>query len=140
MDDMKRRALAELEKKSNNLLRGYVLELTSRVKRDTPVDTGRARSNWNVSVAKPDTRTFEAGDERSAYAQQDSKKTAENARTASQINFWRGDVGWLANGLPYILRLEKGYSQTQAPTGMVRINIDGLRPWLTKEAAKAGLR
>lgn len=139
MDDMQRRALAELEKKSNNLLRGYVLELTSRVKRDTPVDTGRARSNWNVSVGKPDTRTFEAGDERSSYAQQDTKKTAENARAVGQVNFWRGDIGWLANGLRYIRLLEQGSSK-QAPSGMVRINIEGMRPWLTKEAAKAGVR
>lgn len=139
MDDMQRRALAELERKSNQLIRGYVLELTSRVKRDTPVDTGRARSNWNVSVGKPDIRTFEAGDERSSYAQQDTKKTAENARAVGQVNFWRGDIGWLANGLRYIRLLEQGSSK-QAPSGMVRINIEGMRPWLTKEAAKAGLR
>lgn len=140
MDEMKRAALAQLEQKANRLMRGYALELTKRIKRDTPVDTGRARSNWNVSVNKPDTTAFDVGDEdRSVYSSHSTRKDAQNSTIADQTNFWRGDVGWIANGLPYILRLERGWSG-QAPNGMVKVNIEGLKAWFAKQAASQGFR
>ena len=141
MDEMKRAALADLEKRANDLMRGYIIELTGRIIDKTPVDTGRARSNWNVSVNKPDTNSFDVGDkDASAYAQHESKKELENARNAGQTNFWRGQVGWIANGLPYVPLLETGTWGVQAPQGMVRVSIEGMRPWLDKEAAKRGFR
>lgn len=136
MDDMKRRALAELERKANRDMRIVALELTGRIKRTTPVDTGRARSNWNVSANKPDTSTFDAGKDPAAYAAHDRSKDAENNATVQQTNFWRGDVGWIANGLPYIVGLEQGNSK-QAPRGMVRVSVEGLRPWIAKVFGRA---
>lgn len=141
MDEMKRAALAQLEQKANRLMRGYALELTARIKRDTPVDTGRARSNWNVSVNKPDTTAFDVGDEDpSVYTRHGARKDSDNARNANQTNFWRGDVGWIANGLPYVPLLETGTWGVQAPNGMVKVNIEGLKPWFAKQAAAQGLR
>lgn len=138
MDDMKRRALAELEKKSNQLIRAFALQLVTKIVEDTPVDTGRARANWNASVGKPDRRKFDVGEDRGAYAQYLAQQSVENTRQINAANFWNGDVGWIANGLPYILRLEQG-SSTQAPAGMVKINIEALRPWLAKQAASMRL-
>lgn len=147
MDEMKRKALAELERKTNNLMRAYLLRLTAQVVVETPVDTGRARSNWNVSVNKPDRRTFQVkgrgvsgAAERAAYETYTNQQKAENTRIGESVNFWDGQVGWLVNGLPYIMRLEKGWSRVKAPNGMVKISIEGLKPWFEKQVVKYGLR
>jgi len=87
-------------------LRGVVLK--------TPVDTGRARGNWNVTFGNPSTRVSENRD-----------KPGDNT-----INKGSGKISrvepfgriYISNNLPYILPLENGWS-TQAPTGMVSTTV-----------------
>jgi len=79
----------------------------------TPVDTGRARSNWNIAIGdNPDLSTKE---EYAYHAAAASKKSV--LTTMSVL-----DRIWITNSLPYIEALENGHSQ-QAPAGMVKLAV-----------------
>ena len=132
--------------KIDALMRGLLLDLTERVVDGTPVDTGRARANWNVSINRPDTKTFSVKDTRTQeqkeakqlvpkYVAKARRNEQRNSSRAERWNAHKGGPAYLANGLPYISRLEQGYS-TQRPQGWVRIAINDLRPQVRKTAAK----
>ena len=78
----------------------------------TPVDTGRARGNWNVSVGHVNTEVRELNfpDQGGAISE-----------GQSALGAWRLGSGtiFIANSLPYILSLENG-SSAKAPSGMVQ--------------------
>ena len=78
----------------------------------TPVDTGRARGNWNVSVGRVDTRVREIN-----FPDQNGALSEGQA----QLQAWRlgGGIIFIANSLPYILPLENG-SSAKAPNGMMQ--------------------
>jgi len=92
-------------------LRKVVFEMFSRIVQRTPVDTGRARGAWAVTMAPAPAWTDTGALDPSAAAS--GVLTALN-------NVKAGGIVWIASGLPYIQRLEYGYSK-QAPSGMVRI-------------------
>jgi hypothetical protein len=96
----------------DKITRAATLELFSGVIKDTPVDTGRARGNWQTTVGTPAAGELERDGAGPALAE-------VNANTPPGA----GQVTLLTNNLPYIETLERG-SSTQAPEGMVRKNID----------------
>lgn len=106
--------------------RNYAFALYSSIVKKTPVDTGRARANWNISVGNVDTST-----------------TKETLKTdlkygESSINSNGDESIFISNNLPYITTLEyggypnppksksgkteNGYSK-QAPEGMVGVTL-----------------
>lgn len=107
--------------------RAIIMKLFSAVILDTPVDTGRARSNWIVSTGKPTRITVEKVD--------DAGAVIEDAQ--AEVEQSSGDVVvYLNNNLPYIVRLENGWSK-QAPEGMVRKNVARIQR-LVDQAIKEG--
>ena len=105
--------------------KNYAFALYSSIVKKTPVDTGRARANWNVSVGSPDLSTTE-----------DTRKTPKLKDKMPDPN---GDESiFISNNLPYITKLEyggypnppkkgsgktvNGYSK-QAPEGMVGVTL-----------------
>lgn len=82
----------------------------------TPVDTGRARGNWVLGVGSVDTSTSATNDPSGAGA---------IGRIAAEVAASRGRVFYVTNSLPYIQRLEDGYSK-QAPAGMVKATLAAL--------------
>jgi hypothetical protein len=120
--------LEKLAKKANVsmdvIVRKSTFDIFSRVVRASPVDTGRFKSNWNVSFGAPD---------RSTTASTATMRSEGEIRKALTLPV--GGVVYLTNSLPYAVRLEYGYSKTQAPQGMVRI---AAREWVAKvrEAAR----
>ena len=103
----------------------YAYALYSSIVRKTPVDTGRARANWNISAGRPDTSVTE------------NTRTSPKPKTA--IPNPEGDESiFISNNLPYIETLEyggypknpkggngktiNGYSK-QAPEGMVGVTL-----------------
>lgn len=82
----------------------------------TPVDTGRARGNWVLGVGTIDSGTSAANDPSGAGA---------IGRIAAEVAASRGRVFYVTNSLPYIQRLEDGYSK-QAPAGMVKATLAAL--------------
>tara|TARA_R110000787_G_scaffold6179_10_gene21989 strand:+ start:229 stop:633 length:405 start_codon:yes stop_codon:yes gene_type:complete len=100
--------------KMDQIVRKVALELFTRIIYKTPVDTGRARANWQVSIGTPAAGTVEIDDK--------SGNATVSQATAKSAGFKAGDTIYLANNLPYIRRLEEGYSQ-QAPAGMVALTV-----------------
>lgn len=96
-------------------VRYICLDLLKGVVLGTPVDTGRARGNWQASVNTPRTGQLETTDANGGA-------TISAGETA--VNGAAGNVFYLTNNLPYIHRLEfEGWSD-QAPSGWVRTAVE----------------
>ena len=101
----------------------YAFALYSSIVKKTPVDTGRARGNWQVTVGAPASDEVET-----------TRKTPKGREIIPEPN---GDESiFITNNLPYITKLEyggyttkgetektiNGYSK-QAPEGMVGVTL-----------------
>lgn len=89
------------------------IDMSSRIVLRTPVDTGRARANWSLTFDRPMDGTTTSTDK--------TGQSTGSANTAKAMTWKSGDV-WIANNLPYIQRLEYGWSD-QAPGGFVRVTV-----------------
>jgi hypothetical protein len=113
-EDQIRAWQVKTERKLNEVPRKVVFEMFRKIVLKTPVDEGRARSNWQPSIGSPATGTIDTLDKggNATIAKAKAILAAANA----------GDTIYLSNNLPYIRRLEEGYSQ-QAPAGMVALTV-----------------
>lgn len=83
----------------------------------SPVDTGRFRANWQFGVGNINAATTDATDKAGMPTL---------SRLQSEIGVAPiGGIFFISNSLPYAQRLEDGWSK-QAPTGMVRLTVQGL--------------
>lgn len=114
------------------VIRKLALEALERVVNKTPVGNpdfwknpppegyvgGRARGNWFVSIG-------EAGTE--VTTEVDANGDVTVARGGAVIGTYKNVKGFpqivIYNNVPYINRLENGYSERQAPAGMVAITV-----------------
>lgn len=114
---------AEVDTGVNRVVRETALLIDRDLVLGTPVDTGRARANWQVNVGSPETESIPAyvggakGSTGAANAQAAiaQGEAAIGARQPGQSIF-------ISNNLPYIARLNDGYS-AQAPAGFVQTTI-----------------
>jgi hypothetical protein len=107
-EEVKGRVLARQTKIALELLRGIV--------NMTPVDTGRAKGNWYVTLGTPATGfDWEKHDIAGGETINDGYQTIQGLQDYGAI--------YLTNNLPYIIALEKGHSK-QAPAGMVQVSLD----------------
>lgn len=94
-----------------------IKRLFSSIVMDTPVLTGLARGNWQTRVGTdpsgPISRLDPLGVEVLAEIERNLGKA--------------GDTVYMSNQVPYIDRLERGWSK-QAPSGMLRRNVSGFGP------------
>jgi hypothetical protein len=105
------RLATKYKAKLDTVTRKATLDLFRLVINKSPVDTGRFRANWNVSVGKPD------------YSTSDITAPRKAEFEITKVDRLPTDnVVLLSNGLPYARRLEYGYS-SQAPGGMIRISV-----------------
>jgi len=96
------------------LLRKVAFQLLGLIVTKTPVDTGRAQNNWQVSV--------DTGSREAVIAGKRSKAEIE-AEALSALAFVKPfSTVLLYNNVEYIVFLEEG-SSGQAPRGMVQISI-----------------
>lgn len=135
LDKYFRTKMNELSKQ----IRADAYQLSTNIINKTPVDEGRARSNWFLAFGNP---------YRGAAISTDKSGDTAASRANQQLTkFQLGDVIYFTNNLPYIKTLEygkfpkpvkrgsrnsrtkqyeiksnNGYSK-QAPQGMVRISI-----------------
>tara|TARA_B110000967_G_C18877845_1_gene559414 strand:- start:901 stop:1272 length:372 start_codon:yes stop_codon:yes gene_type:complete len=87
------------------------LDLYNDITQMTPVDTGRAKGNWNTGIGSPNT------------------SINEGARTTQPFRVKVGDglKGiYITNSLPYIYTLEYG-NATRPPVGMVKVSLNNLK-------------
>jgi len=126
------KAQKSLKTNPDKLMRAFALEAANRIIKRTPVDTGRARGNWNLSIDSIDASTTEDTDKKGS-------QTIMRAR-ANVASAGIEDTVFIANGLPYIKTLENGRHDNkgswQAPAGMVRLVAAELRPLADQIAAR----
>lgn len=78
------------------ILVNYAFALYASIVKKTPVDTGRARANWNISVGNADTSITDK-------KMKNGLKYSEN-----DISINGDDTIFISNNLPYIETLEYG--------------------------------
>lgn len=113
-------------KKVDQFTRIIALEVFRRIILKTPVDTGRARGNWLCTIGVPAEAMAKGEDWFQGQTSNDFDKSGRAAieEASNQVLAWKPeDIAiFLTNNLPYIERLENGWSD-QAPAGMVAITI-----------------
>ena len=98
-----------------------VLDLFSKVVMDTPVDEGRARGNWQLSIGQAETSELDVTDKDGAatISKAEGKLLGDKSTVALFIQ----------NNLSYIKRLEYGWSK-KSPKGMLRKNLTLMNQFL----------
>lgn len=102
-----------------DVVKKVATEALRRVVNKTPVDTGRARSNWMTALNTIPSETVEltadlTREQASAVSINRGLSVIDSAQPFTTIS--------IANNLPYIGVLEYGGSK-QAPEGMVRVTL-----------------
>ena len=92
----------------DNKIRAATSEVFSNIIQMTPVDTGRARGNWQCTIGSP-------------FMGEDDSGSVMKAN--SVIPRRAGSVVYLTNNVPYIGKLEYDGHSRQAPAGMVRVSV-----------------
>ena len=106
-------------------IRATLFEVGTAIIKETPVDTGRARGNWQASVNSASGAELSRTSEGAAIVQLSQEASAAI-----------GNTFFFTNNVPYIRRLEYGYSD-QAPQGMVRRNLQNFNRLLAKNLKAA---
>lgn len=115
--------LDEVMDEADVLVRAVNLEALRGVVLMTPVDTGRARGNWQVGPPEP--AELDVLDPTGSLALATGSQEIAKAP--------RFGLLWISNGLVYIVPLEDGHSG-QAPRGMVTVTVERLKAMVRSDA------
>jgi hypothetical protein len=99
----------------DEILRKTVIQIGSTVIRLSPVDTGRFRGNWQMTIDQPASTSLDN------YDKEGHETIARLVADAQHLSF--GQTAFVVNNLIYAIPLEYGHS-SQAPTGMVAITLE----------------
>lgn len=100
-------AVDEVPSRVNKLQRSIAMRLLTGVVKKTPVDTGRARGGWQISITTPiQTAISRVDKEGVGVAGTELAKLAELGAY---------DVIWITNNVEYILVLEEGLFEPTDP-------------------------
>jgi len=116
-----------IEKRMEQLLRSVVLDVDTRCKLESPVDTGRFRMSWQVG-------------ENAAQGGQSPEGNYPNMPALTRLNYNKetlGNVYSVHNNLPYAEPLANGTSG-QAPAGWVQLIAKDAQSYAIAQAAKIG--
>ena len=116
-----------IEKRMEQLLRVVVLDVDTRCKMESPVDTGRFRMSWQVG-------------ENAAPGGQMPEGNYPNMPALTRLNYNKetlGNVYSVHNNLPYAEPLANGTSN-QAPAGWVQLIAKDAQTYALAQAAKIG--
>ena len=101
-------------------------QLAESIVQLTPVDTGRAKGNWQPSKGSFKSRTLKTFDKGGGGVLSRVQSVAKSSKGDETL--------CLVNNLPYIKRLEDGYSK-QSPVGMVGLTVQRFDSALKKAVA-----
>lgn len=100
----------QLELDQKTIVQTLTLNIFTAIVEGNPVDTGRSRAGWAISIGSPDVPTPPPGN--------------YGPPPAPDLSAIDGkQIVWILNNVEYIEALEEGHSQAQAPNGMVRLAI-----------------
>lgn len=118
---------ARAQEKVLKIFKKSVIDLTSDIISDTPVDTGRLKNNWFPSTGAASEQTTEAT----------ANEAGDRAEKCAQNELALDKTFYFTNNLPYAFRIEfEGWSKNKAPQGMVRRNAIRWKQ-IVKRAANA---
>nr|WP_314469190.1 hypothetical protein [uncultured Campylobacter sp.] len=118
---------ARAQEKVLKIFKKSIIDLTSDIISDTPVDTGRLKNNWFPSVGAASEQTTEAT----------ANEAGDRAEKCAQNELTLDKTFYFTNNLPYAFRIEfEGWSKVKAPQGMVRRNAIRWKQ-IVKRAARA---
>lgn len=121
-------ALSKTERALDRTVRNVTLSLFGDIIKGTPRDTGRASGNWQTSVSEAATGVLERDD--------DQNRTESTLELIQNTPEKAGGKTYMTNNLPYIRRLEEGWSDQSAPGAMVRANFQRVQEIVENEARK----
>ncbi|HML75425.1 MAG TPA: hypothetical protein PKB02_13130 [Anaerohalosphaeraceae bacterium] len=98
--------------------KSLVLQALRSIVSMTPVDTGRARGNWLVTIGGPAVASIDALDK--------IGQDTINKGLAQIANLPPYQVVWISNNVDYIEFLEYG-TESRPPIGMVATTVNNLR-------------
>ena len=121
-----------LPKKFTAFQKWIALELYQRIMKKTPVKDGFLRGSWTISIGAQDKT---AANKQTSAGMGESLSPSERAEftqaVATMNELQIGQIIWLNNAMPYVLRIEfEGHSSEKAPGGMVQISINEMKTWL----------
>ncbi len=130
LDKWLEKIAVKVEENAANLRKEVLIAIINRVAELTPVDTGKARSNWMVGVGTPPGGTRMPFSPipsrwRKPYPRGGSRSERRNllgvtsAAQGALKGYKDGESVYIVNNLPYIERLDSGYSP-QSPAGFIR--------------------
>ena len=110
-------AVLETQEKIEDAVQVIAMDTLRGVVLKSPVDTGRFRGNWIVSINSPSMEQTPATDASGSGTINKGMAAIEgyDVETTSRI--------YIQNNLPYGNRLENGWSK-QAPKGMVSLTLN----------------
>jgi hypothetical protein len=112
-----------VERNADELVPKVALAIDQGLVVRTPVDTGRARSNWRVSIGTGLEGVIDAYVKGEAGNTGGANAQAALLQAKGVLMTYRGKVPvYITNNLPYIVRLNEGWS-AQAPAGFVELAI-----------------
>ncbi len=117
------KAQKELNKKLNLVLRGAAITTFNSIIKQSPVDTGRFRGNWQATINTPASGTIGVVGVKTSDVDHPEQKLS-----GSELK----DSLYLTNNLPYAEPLENGHSQ-QRPAGWVRTTVLSAQSELDKK-------
>lgn len=121
------REFAEMMGDAKAVVARIGLEAVKRVVQKSPVDKGRFKGNWSLSVGQIDSATTE---------RTDPSGGATISRAAGAVSAYSTIEGfpviYVQNNLPYASRLEDGWS-SQAPAGVLGLTVVELEAMFASE-------
>lgn len=112
------------------VIRKTCIDLYRRIVERTPVDTGRAKANWQMSTTTTASELYD----KDGYSFNEINEIV--SAEISDFTFELGDDQvFIYNNLEYIPYLEDG-SSTQAPAGMVEISLVEFTNYFNLELGK----
>jgi uncharacterized protein CbrC (UPF0167 family) len=125
MDDSLKNFNAEIDKfvagipdKVMTIQKKIALEALRMIVERTPVRTGRAKGNWQVTIGQPAIEAL------NAFDIEGMETVRQGLAALSDLPPYQ--VVYITNNVNYISFLEEGTSE-QAPKGMVSVTVDDLR-------------
>lgn len=124
--------------RADRIARRVVLDIFSNIVQTTPVDTGFARSNWQVTTEGVSETLLENPVQHLPYPRgrfmRYSSREGEGRGIVGNLLFQDGFICNIYNNTRYIIPLEYGHSN-QAPRGMVRVTIISFQRYVAEAAA-----
>ena len=123
------------------LLRVAVLDTDTRLKMESPVDTGRFRASWQVGENAAG--SYDAGPQQTSVNADRSMTSAPSKPEGfplRKMNYGKetiGNVYSIHNNLPYAESLANGSSKQTSP-GWVQMVAKDIQSYVIEEAAKIG--